>query len=125
VARLISNCTLTGRLPHQPLTPTAVLSYQSRRQRFYISLSSFNGFKINSNFDLLLSKLSSLKINKFESMLQIRISLLVKYCCFFSNNSLLLLLGLKLGARQTMPEGPFQTTLTLGYSFIASAFEKP
>ena len=99
VARLISNCTLTYRLPHQPVPQLQLCPNNAGCKDYSISLSLFNDIHFSNNFDSLFSAMSVFKFNKFALILHTRFSLIDRYI-HFGLTYCLLLRGLKLEVKR-------------------------
>jgi hypothetical protein len=78
LARLISKCTLTDRLPHQQLSYLQFCLTNPECKKYSISLSLFNDIRFSNSFDSLFSTLSVFKLNRDSLILHTRFCLIVK-----------------------------------------------
>ena len=101
VARLVSNCTLTDWLPHQPPPKLQLCPTNAGCKDYSLSLSLFNDIHFSNNFDSLFSTMSVFKLNKFALILHTQFSLIDRYR-HFGLTYCLLLHGLKLEVKQAI-----------------------
>ena len=99
VARLISNCTVTDRLPRQPLPQLQLCPTNAGCKYYSISHSLLNDIHFSNNFDSFFSTMSVFKLNKFALILHTRLSLIHRYR-HFGFTYCLLLRGLKLEVKR-------------------------